>query len=88
MSFDDSQLTFEVVYIVLASDYNQYMDIQQEINLGLLQDLRDLGVQFAFPTRSVEFVGGSLPQISVAGLPQGRSAANNGMEEGARAQRQ
>lgn len=88
MSFDDSQLTFEVVYIVITSDYNQYLDIHQEINLGLLQGLHDFGVKFAFLTRSVEFVGGSLPQISVAGLPQGRSAANNGMEEGAKAQRQ
>jgi len=85
LAFDDSQLTFEVVYLVLSSDYNQYMDIQQEINLGLLQGLRDLNVQFAFPTRSVEFVGGSLPEISVAGLPQGRAATGAGMEEGVRA---
>ncbi|SDS90911.1 Small-conductance mechanosensitive channel [Halopseudomonas xinjiangensis] len=76
VSFDDSQLTFEVVHIVQSSDYNRYMDIQQEINLGLLQGCRDLGVGFAFPTRSVEFVGGKLPEISVAGVPQGKSAAN------------
>lgn len=74
--FDDSQLTFEVVYIVQTSDYNKYMDIQQEINLGLLQGVRDLGVQFAFPTRSIEFVGGSLPEVSVAGVPRSRDAAN------------
>lgn len=76
VSFDDSQLTFEVVHIVQTSDYNRYMDIQQEINLGLLQGCRDLGVGFAFPTRSIEFVGGELPEISVAGVPSGRPAAN------------
>lgn len=69
-AFDDSQLTFEVVYIVQTSDYNKYMDIQQEINLGLLQGVRDLDVQFAFPTRSIEFVGGSLPEVRVAGAPR------------------
>jgi small-conductance mechanosensitive channel len=69
-AFDNYQLTFEVVYFVLSSDYNKYMDIQQEINLGLLQGMRELNVQFAFPTQSVEFIGGKFPQISVAGLPR------------------
>ncbi|MCF7202829.1 mechanosensitive ion channel family protein [Pseudomonas oligotrophica] len=76
LAFDDSQLTFEVVYIMQTSDYNQYMDAQQEINLGLLDGLRELGVSFAFPTRSVEFIGGQLPELSVAGMPQAKPAAN------------
>lgn len=82
VSFDDSQLTFEVVHIVQSSDYNRYMDIQQQINLGLLQGCRDLEVGFAFPTRSVEFIGGSLPEISVAGAPQGKPAANTSPTQG------
>ena len=32
LGFDDSQLTFEVVYIMQVSDYNRYMDTQQAIN--------------------------------------------------------
>lgn len=76
LSFDDSQLTFEVVYIMQVSDYNKYMDAQQEINLKLLDGVRDMGVQFAFPTRSVEFIGGSFPEISVAGVPKEQPAAN------------
>lgn len=66
LSFGESQLSFEVVYIVLSSDYNVYMDIQQEINLSLLQGLRDLKVRFALPTRKVEFIGGSLPDVHLA----------------------
>lgn len=73
-AFGEYQLTFEVVYFVLNSDYNKYMDIQQEINLGLLQGLRDLQVQFAFPTRSVEFIGGAFPELQVAGIPQTTSS--------------
>lgn len=82
LAFDESQLTFEVVYIVLSADYNRYMDIQQEINLGLLQGLREMQVQFAFPTRSIEFIGGVLPQVIVGGLPSGKLAANNGVVRG------
>ena len=76
LAFDDSQLTFEVVYIMQTYDYNQYMDAQQEINLGLLDGLREMGVSFAFPTRSVEFVGGRLPELSVAGVAEAKPAAN------------
>ncbi len=64
-AFEDSQLTFEVVHIVQSADYNRYMDIQQEINLGLLEGLRQLGVKFAFPSRSIEFIGGELPELEL-----------------------
>lgn len=70
LGFDESQLTFEVVYIVLTSDYNQYMDIQQEINLQLLDALRDLDVRFALPRRDLRLVGERTPVIKVAGMPQ------------------
>lgn len=65
LSFDQTGLTYEVVHIVLSSDYNQYMDIQQEINLRLMQGLQELGVRFAMPVREVEFTGGTLPEVTV-----------------------
>jgi len=37
-----------------VSDYTLYMDAQQESNLKLLDGIREMGVQFAFPTRSIE----------------------------------
>ncbi|MES2819542.1 MAG: mechanosensitive ion channel family protein, partial [Pseudomonadota bacterium] len=76
LAFDDYQLTFEVVYFVLSSDYNRYMDIQQEINLGLLERFAEMQVQFAFPTQSLEFIGGTLPELKVAGQPK-MPAANS-----------
>ena len=33
----DSALVFEVVYFVLTPDYNQYMDMQQAMNLAILE---------------------------------------------------
>ncbi|MEG3113009.1 MULTISPECIES: mechanosensitive ion channel domain-containing protein [Pantoea] len=65
LAFDDSKLTFEVVYFVLDADYNKYMDIQQEINLQLMAALEERNVRFAFPIRQVEFSGGSLPQVDL-----------------------
>lgn len=49
--FGDSSLDFEVVYYVLTGDYNQYMDIQQEINQKLFDKLQSENVGFAYPTR-------------------------------------
>lgn len=51
--FGDSSLNFEVVYYVLSADYGPYMDIQQTINLALFRRFEELGVDFAYPTRTL-----------------------------------
>lgn len=51
--FGDSALNFEVVYYVLTPDYNEYMDIQQSINLSLLQQFEQDGIEFAYPTQTL-----------------------------------
>lgn len=50
MSFGASSLNFEVVYYVLSSDYNVYMDIQQRINLELMKACAQRDISFAYPT--------------------------------------
>ena len=52
-SFDDSAITFEVVYYVLDPDYNRYMDTQQRINLAIFRQFEAEGIEFAYPTRTV-----------------------------------
>jgi len=54
--FDDYSMRFEVVYFVLSSDYNIYMDIQQKINFALLEELDKREIRFAMPVRSIEFL--------------------------------
>ena len=54
--FGDSSLDYEVVYIVKEPGYNVYMDAQQTLNLQLMRELAALGVDFAFPTRTVYLV--------------------------------
>ncbi|WP_110648930.1 mechanosensitive ion channel family protein [Salinicola peritrichatus] len=55
-SLADYALRFEVVYYVLSSDYNLYMDIQQAINLALLDEMDKRDIKFAMPVRSLEFL--------------------------------
>ena len=52
-SFGPSSLDFEAVYFVLSSDYNAYMNIQQEINLELFARFVKDGIEFAYPTQTV-----------------------------------
>jgi len=47
----DFSLIFEVVYHVQSSDYNEYMDRQQEINLGIMDGVTDAGIEIAYPTQ-------------------------------------
>lgn len=52
-SYGESSLNFEIVYFVLSSDYNVYMDIQEKINLRIYEEFEKMGVDFAFPTRTI-----------------------------------
>ncbi|NAO30074.1 mechanosensitive ion channel [Pseudomonas syringae pv. dysoxyli] len=52
-NFGSSALEFETVYIVLDPSYNVYMDVQQAINFAIVDAFAELGVSFAFPSRTV-----------------------------------
>lgn len=54
--FDDSALTFEIVYFVESDEYEVYMDVQQAINLGIHEAFIDQGINIAFPTQTVHLV--------------------------------
>lgn len=51
--YGDFSLNFEVVYYVNTSDYNKYMDVQQEINLKLKKAFEKERIEFAYPTQTV-----------------------------------
>ncbi len=51
--FGDSALEYEAVYWVLTSDYNVHMDIKQAILLRLVAQFAELGIDFAYPTRTL-----------------------------------
>ena len=41
------------MYFVTTADYSIYMDVQQNINLELLRQFEQEGIEFAFPTQTV-----------------------------------
>jgi len=51
--FGDFSLNYEVVYYLNSSDYNEYMDIQQDINLKIKQSFENQGIEMAYPTQTV-----------------------------------
>lgn len=51
--FGDSSLDFEAVYWMKNPDYALYMDVQQRINLAMMRAFAALGVEFAYPTRTL-----------------------------------
>lgn len=52
-SFADDRLMLEIVHILSTADYNQYMDLQQEINIRIIEALETLGVELAMPSRMI-----------------------------------
>ncbi|MBU3942732.1 mechanosensitive ion channel family protein [Patescibacteria group bacterium] len=52
-AFAGSSLDFEVVYFLNSSDYNEYMDIQQKINIAIQEIFRKEKIDFAYPTQTI-----------------------------------
>lgn len=53
VSYGAYSLDFEIVYFIFSSDYNMYMDVQQEINLKMREAFNDRGIEFAYPTQTL-----------------------------------
>ena len=51
--YGDFALIFESVYYVLGPDYNEYMDIQQAINLHIHEGFEQDEIEFAYPTQTL-----------------------------------
>ncbi|MCW4053991.1 MAG: mechanosensitive ion channel family protein [Candidatus Bathyarchaeota archaeon] len=54
--FGDFSLDFEVVYYIKTGDYNKYMDIQQQINYGILEEFEKEEIEMAYPTQKIFYV--------------------------------
>jgi small-conductance mechanosensitive channel len=54
--FGDFSLNIEVVYFHLSADYNEYMDSRESIHLQIKEEFEKLGIEFAFPTQTIQLV--------------------------------
>lgn len=51
--FADYSLNYEIVYYVLSADFNEYMEIKQEINFQIKEEFEKRCIDFAFPTQTL-----------------------------------
>ncbi|MFH1181912.1 MAG: mechanosensitive ion channel family protein [Candidatus Woesearchaeota archaeon] len=51
--YGDFSLVFEVVFYVKSSDYNTYMNVREQINLGIKERFEKEHIEFAYPTQTV-----------------------------------
>ncbi len=61
--YGDFSLNYEIVYFVLSPLYDDYRDVQQNINLKIFKKFFDEGIEFAYPTQKVfldSTVGGEI----------------------------
>jgi small-conductance mechanosensitive channel len=56
-AYGDWNLSFEVVYNVIAPDYRLYMDMQQRMNLAIYERFEAEGIEFAIPSQTVNLEG-------------------------------
>ena len=52
-SFEDSSLSFELVYYIDSPDYLYYMEANQKINLEIYKKFNKEKIEFAYPTQTV-----------------------------------
>lgn len=48
--YGEFSLIYEIVYYVIGSDYNKYMNIQQEINFAIKEEFEKKKIEFAYLT--------------------------------------
>tara|TARA_Y100001968_G_scaffold74550_4_gene65981 strand:+ start:230 stop:826 length:597 start_codon:yes stop_codon:yes gene_type:complete len=53
IKFGDCSLDFELVYYIPTSNYLSAMAAQQSINLGIMKRFEEEGIEFAFPTQTI-----------------------------------
>ncbi len=76
-SFGNSSLDFEVVYYMMTPDFNQYMDKQQSINMGIFESFEQEQIEFAFPTQTLFLRGNeSVNRTDNKGKPDQRESRN------------
>jgi small-conductance mechanosensitive channel len=76
--FTDAGYRFESAYVVETPDFNRYMDIQHEANLGLREEMAKAGIRLATPARQIHVrADGEADFLSPgpegSGKPEGKS---------------
>ena len=52
-TFGPSSLDFQVVFYANSREYSDFLEVQEEFNFKLMGKMRDLGIEFAYPTQTI-----------------------------------
>jgi small-conductance mechanosensitive channel len=69
-----SAMNFEAVYFYGSPDFNAFMDVQQEIYLQMVERFLADGIEFAYPTQTLQVRGGIGTEVPGTTPDAGRSA--------------
>ena len=58
--FGDYSLNFEIVYYIDNPNYTNSLDIQQSINLNIMRQFEQQGIEFAFPRQTLYLEGNGI----------------------------
>jgi small-conductance mechanosensitive channel len=53
-SLGDSGINYETVYIVDSADFGKFMSTQQTVLLNIIEAFENRGIEFAYPTRTID----------------------------------
>ena len=56
--FKESSLNLMVYYFVKSTVWREYLTVRGEVNAEIMRRFAEVGIDFAFPTRTIEFQGG------------------------------
>ena len=59
--FGESSLSIFVYLFTVTTNWAEYMQIREEFLLAIMDRFKELGLEFAFPTRTVHLAGGNRP---------------------------
>ncbi|MFQ5519226.1 MAG: mechanosensitive ion channel family protein, partial [Mariprofundus sp.] len=51
--FEDSSLSIFLYYFTQTTHWAEYLQVRQDVNIQIMKLLESLGLEFAFPTRTV-----------------------------------
>jgi len=76
--FEDSSLSIFLYYFTKTTHWAEYLQVRQEVNMQIMKLLDSLGLEFAFPTRTVHLEQGNPPrQAKGKKSNQGTSGADS-----------
>jgi small-conductance mechanosensitive channel len=53
LSLGDYSINYEIVYVKLSADYNQYMDTHQQVLYKIFATFEEMGISFAVPSQRI-----------------------------------